>query len=79
MNYKLPRIYHKLPTIFHKLSSHSGFRKYFFNMAGCLRKKFCAWQWGFFVGVWVARYLGPAQYGLLNYEGICGAVLRFAT
>jgi len=33
---------------------------------------------GFFVGVWVARYLGPAQYGLLNYAsalvGLFGSI-----
>jgi len=35
---------------------------------------------GLFVGVWVARYLGPAQYGLLNYAGaFVGLFSAFAT
>ena len=80
MNYKLPRIYHKLPTIFHKLSSHAGFRKYFFNTGWLFAEKVLRMAVGLFVGVWVARYLGPAQYGLLNYAGaFVGLFSVFAT
>jgi polysaccharide transporter, PST family len=34
---------------------------------------------GFFVGIWLARYLGADQYGLLNYALALVAVLGFAS
>ena len=63
-----------------QLASHAGFRKYFFNTGWLFAEKVLRMAVGLFVGVWVARYLGPAQYGLLNYAGaFVGLFSAFAT
>jgi len=63
-----------------RLTSHAGFRKYFFNTGWLFAEKVLRMAVGLFVGVWVARYLGPAQYGLLNYAlAFVGLFSAFAT
>lgn len=63
-----------------RLTSHSGFRKYFANTSWLFAEKVLRMAVGLFVGVWVARYLGPAQYGLLNYAvAFVGLFRAFAT
>ncbi len=49
------------------LWNHSGFRRYFFNTAWLFFEKFLRLIVGLFVSVWLARYLGPSQYGLFSY------------
>lgn len=44
-----------------------GFKKYFFNTGWVFLEKMLRLIAGLFVGAYVARHLGPAQYGLLNY------------
>jgi len=46
---------------------HSGFQKYFRNTGWLFGEKILRMFAGLFVGVWVARYLGPEQFGLFNY------------
>lgn len=46
---------------------HSGFQKYFRNTGWLFGEKLLRLGVGLFVSVWVARYLGPAQFGLYNY------------
>ena len=48
-------------------SAHSGFRRYFFNTGWVFGEKILRLISGLFIGAYVARYLGPSQYGLLNY------------
>lgn len=50
-----------------ELSSHQGFMKYFKNTSWLLGEKILRLIVGVFVGIWVARYLGPKQFGLFNY------------
>jgi O-antigen/teichoic acid export membrane protein len=50
-----------------KVIAHPGFRKYFFNTSWVLTDKLVRLIAALFVGAFVARYLGPDQYGLLNY------------
>ena len=50
-----------------KLKTHQSFRKYFVNTSWLFMEKLVRIVLGLFVGIWVARYLGPAKYGLLNY------------
>lgn len=50
-----------------RLTSHPGFRKYFANTSWLFAEKVLRMAVGLFVGVWVARYLGPEQFGLLSY------------
>lgn len=48
-----------------------GFRRYLGNTSWLLGEKLLRLILGLFVGIWLARYLGPAQYGLLSYaEGV---------
>lgn len=49
------------------ITSHSGFRRYGANTAWLFAEKIIRMVAGLFVGIWVARYLGPDQFGLLNY------------
>ena len=49
------------------LLKHKGFIKYFKNTSWVLVEKIIRFTVGLFVGVWVARYLGPERFGLLSY------------
>lgn len=51
------------------LRHHAGFIKYFKNTSWLFAEKILRMVVGLFVGVWVARYLGPEQFGLLSYAG----------
>lgn len=46
---------------------HAGFRRYAANISWLMGEKILRMAVGLFVGIWVARYLGPNQFGLLNY------------
>jgi O-antigen/teichoic acid export membrane protein len=46
---------------------HPGLKKYLFNTGWVFAEKALRLVSGLFVGAAVARYLGPARYGLLNY------------
>ena len=48
-------------------SNHQGFRKYFANTSWLFGEKILRMTVGLFVGVWVARYLGPEKFGLFSY------------
>lgn len=45
----------------------TGFKKYFFNTSWLMAERIFRMVVGLFVGVYVARYLGPAKFGLLSY------------
>jgi O-antigen/teichoic acid export membrane protein len=47
--------------------SHEGFQKYFRNTGWMLGGRFFTLLISFTVGVYIARYLGPANYGRLSY------------
>lgn len=49
------------------LIDHQGFRKYFFNTGWLMVDKVVSLFLGFFIGIWVARYLGPGKFGLLSF------------
>jgi O-antigen/teichoic acid export membrane protein len=46
---------------------HSGFRRYAANTSWLIAEKVLRMVVSLFVGVWVARYLGPERFGLLSY------------
>lgn len=50
-----------------RIKSHAGFKKYFINTSWLIVEKIIRMLVGLFVGVYVARYLGPNRFGLLNY------------
>jgi O-antigen/teichoic acid export membrane protein len=47
--------------------SHAGVRRYGINTAWLFSEQILRLIAGFFVGVWVARYLGPEKFGLFSY------------
>lgn len=50
-----------------QLASHTGFKRYAGNVSWVLAERLLRMFVGLFVGIWIARYLGPAQFGLLSY------------
>ena len=49
------------------LKNHAGFIRYFKNTSWMIGEQFLRIIAGLFVGIWVARYLGPEQFGLFSY------------
>lgn len=49
------------------LKEHAGFMRYFKNTSWLMAEKILRMVVGLFVGIWVARYLGPDKFGLLSY------------
>lgn len=56
-----------LRNLYSQAVEHKGLRRYGSNTLWMLAEKGCRFVLGFLVGIYVARQLGPAQYGLLNY------------
>ncbi len=62
------------------LKNHQGFMKYFKNTSWLFGEKILRMFVGLFVGVWVARYLGPEQFGILSYaQSFVGLFVVIAT
>ena len=51
-----------------KLRYNLGFKKYLFNSIWLFAEQGLRIFSGLFVGVWVARYLGPEEYGIFSYS-----------
>ena len=49
------------------LTSRQGFMRYFKNTSWLMGERILRMAVGLFVGIWVARYLGPEQFGLFSY------------
>ncbi|MBT4259593.1 MAG: oligosaccharide flippase family protein, partial [Nitrospina sp.] len=52
-----------MPNLF----ARPGFRKYFANTSWLLGERVLRMVVSLFVGIYVARYLGPERFGLLSY------------
>ncbi len=62
------------------LKNHQGFMKYFKNTSWLFAEKVLRMAVGLFVGIWVARYLGPERFGLLSYaQSFVGLFATIAT
>jgi len=62
------------------LKNHQGFRRYFANTSWLFFEKILRMAVGLFVGIWVARYLGPDRFGLLSYaQSFVGLFSSIAT
>lgn len=60
--------------------SSKGFLKYFYNTSWLLSERLINLGVAFFVGVYVARYLGPDGYGVLSFaQSIVGFATVFAS
>lgn len=74
MNFKL--LIYKIKL----LQNHKGFIKYFSNTSWLFVEKILRMTVGLFVGVWVARYLGPENFGLISYaQSFVGLFTAIAT
>lgn len=49
------------------LKNHQGFMRYFKNTSWLMGERILRMAVGLFVGIWVARYLGPEQFGFFSY------------
>lgn len=59
-----------------KLFQNSTFKKYFYNTSWMMAEQLLRIISGVFVGIYIARYLGPEQYGMFSYAlSICALVL----
>ena len=56
-----------LTSYLSRLMSHPGVLRYGINTAWLFTEQVLRLIAGFFVGVWVARYLGPEKFGLFSY------------
>ena len=52
---------------FNNASTHQGLRRYFANTSWMFAEQILRLIAGLLVGIWVARYLGPRQFGLFSY------------
>ncbi|MEI7689096.1 MAG: flippase [Candidatus Nomurabacteria bacterium] len=69
------------PSRWHWILEHEGYKRYFANMSWMFGGQMFFLLVSFFIGAWVARYLGPENYGVLNYSlafsGIFGFLASF--
>ena len=57
-----------------------GFRRYLVNTSWLAGEKLVRFAAGLFVGIWIARYLGPERFGLLSYAmSLVGLFVAMAT
>ena len=62
------------------LRKQSNFRKYFANTSWLLGERILRMGVSLFVGIYVARYLGPERFGLLSYaNSFVGIFVALAT
>ncbi len=50
-----------------ELTQNKGFKRYLFNTLWMFSDQVFRLLAGVIVGIWVARYLGPDQFGVFNY------------
>jgi PST family polysaccharide transporter len=74
-----PGVKKTLETIRDKFSTHFGFQMVLANISWLFLDKILRMTVGLFVVAWVARYLGPMRFGLLNYSiALVGLFLALA-
>jgi len=56
-----------VPERWRWILSHDGFKRYFTNTGWMFLGQIFSLALAFFIGAWLARYLGPQNYGTLNY------------
>lgn len=66
----LKRLKHHLDSA----KTHQGFRRYFANTSWMFAEQILRLTAGLLVGVWVARYLGPEQFGVFSYATAFAAI-----
>jgi O-antigen/teichoic acid export membrane protein len=66
------------PNTWHGALNNEGYKRYFTSMGWMFGGQMFSLLASFFVGAWIARYLGPESYGVLSYSiafvGIFGVI-----
>ena len=57
----------RLKHLTHTAKTHQDFRRYFVNTSWMFAEQLLRMLAGLLVGIWVARYLGPEQFGIFIY------------
>ncbi len=57
----------RLKHLTYSAKTHQGFRRYFANTSWMFAEQLLRMIAGLLVGIWVARYLGPEQFGVFSY------------
>lgn len=57
----------QLKLLIDRVRAHTGFRRYFANTSWMFAEQILRMLVGLLVGIWVARFLGPAQFGVFSY------------
>lgn len=69
------------PAKWHWVFNHDGYKRYFANMSWMFGGQMFSLLVSFFIGAWIARYLGPENYGVLSYSiafvGLFGFIASF--
>jgi len=67
-----------IPVQWRSILSHEGFKRYFKNTGWMFLGQIFSLLMSFIVGIWIARYLGPKNYGVLNcaisFAGLFGFI-----
>lgn len=63
----LDKINKFVPNKWQWVLNHEGFRRYFKNTGWMFFGQMFSLLVSFFIGAWLARYLGPENYGIFNY------------
>ncbi len=77
----LDRFFHSIeglvPVKWRWILGHGGFRRYFANTGWMFFGQMFGLFLSFFIGVWVVRYLGPENYGVLSYALAFAGIFSF--
>jgi len=65
------------PARWHQAINHSGYKRYFLNTSWMFGGQLFSLLISFFVSTWVARYLGPQNYGILSYSTAFVGIFSF--
>lgn len=57
----------RIKLLLESAKSHQGFKRYLANSSWMFAEQILRLVAGLLVGIWVARYLGPSQFGLFSY------------
>ncbi len=67
LDYIFQKLERFLPLKYRWILNHDGFKRYFANTGWMFAGQMFSLLVSFFIGAWLARYLGPENYGVLSY------------
>jgi len=67
------------PVKYRWILNHDGFKRYFANTGWMFFGQMFSLVFSFFIGAWVARYLGPENYGAFSYAIAFAGIFGFVS